>query len=103
MMGGADIMVDTLGNPVSVNAPGDMLACQGGGVYVCPDGTAQLIGTGFFVPQAPTDKGAATTWQTTTHSVTAGQMFTLIFAIWDSSDGTYDSTVLFDNFHWTFN
>ena len=46
----------------------------------------------------------STDWLTTTVSVAAlaGQEVTLLFAVWDSSDGVLDTTVLVDNVHWTF-
>jgi hypothetical protein len=35
--------------------------------------------------------------------ITAGLTYNIVFAIWDSTDDIIDSTVLFDNCHWTFN
>ena len=46
---------------------------------------------------------ASTDWLTTSISVAglAGHDITLLFAIWDSTDGNYDSTVLIDHFDWS--
>jgi hypothetical protein len=62
----------------------------------CPDGTSKLQGTGFDV----WDSAGATPWLRTTVPVGGGNEFTIRFAIWDSGDQTFDSTVLIDNFQW---
>jgi hypothetical protein len=47
---------------------------------------------------------ASSDWLRTSVSVSAlaGQEVTLLLAIWDSSDGLLDSTVLIDNVGWSF-
>jgi hypothetical protein len=67
---------------------------QGGLSFTCALGTAGLVGTGF-------EAGAASSWRTATAPAHAGDTVSLRFAIWDSGDGQYDSTVLLDHFRWT--
>jgi hypothetical protein len=106
-----NIAFDSAGNPISVNNA-LLQVCQaqtaGGSGYgtkyfACPLGTAGLTNTGFDKTE---DKGphAATGWLTTTAPVDTikGKDVTLLFAIWDSSDGNLDSTALIDNFQWGF-
>jgi hypothetical protein len=101
-----NIAFDTAGNPISVNNA-LLQVCTpqtaGGKTFTCPLGASSLAGTGF---QETDNDGphAATGWLTTQASVesVAGQDITLLFAIWDSSDGNLDSTVLIDNFTWAF-
>jgi hypothetical protein len=120
-----NIEFDSMNNLVSVNA-GFLQVCQatttagddGTGTnaghysYTCPKGPSALDGTGFGAdsPQPPSEymepqeNHASTGWLTTTVSVAnlAGQSITLLFAVWDSSDGILDTTVLVDNLTWTF-
>ena len=76
--------------------------------------TTQLAGTGFDVvnplPQFGNDpgycgasnlSGGATGWLTTTGNVVPGEVMEIRFAMWDTGDGYYDSTVLLDNFVWS--
>lgn len=64
----------------------------------CPAGPSGLVGTGF---DAWTSDGAgATTWLETTAPVTAGQEFSIRFAIWDTGDSALDSTAVLDGFEW---
>jgi hypothetical protein len=85
-----NIAFDANTNPVSVNVA-FFTVCAG-----CPDGTANLTGTGF---DTWNDAGA-TVWLRSQAPVTAGQEFDLRFAIWDTGDANFDSTVLIDNFQW---
>jgi hypothetical protein len=90
-----NISFDGATNPVSVNiALFDV--CEG-----CALGTGELVGTGFdtwgFGGLA--DAGA-TSWLQTTAPIAPGEEFTTRFAIWDTGDTAYDSTVLIDNFQW---
>jgi hypothetical protein len=59
------------------------------------------VGSGIPTPQ---EAHGSTDWLTTTVSVAAlqGKSVTLLFALWDSTDGILDSTVLLDDVHWTF-
>lgn len=89
-----NIAFDSLNNPISVNN-GLLQVCTpgtfAGKSFTCPQGTAGLAGTGF-------ENHAATGWLTTSAPVTAGEVITLQFSIWDSGDGNLDSTVLIDDF-----
>jgi hypothetical protein len=62
----------------------------------CPKGPGDLFQTGF---DAWGDAGA-TVWLQTSAPVAGGATFELTFAIWDTSDGALDSTVLLDAFEW---
>ena len=85
-----NISFDTLGNPVSVNIA-FFDVCSG-----CALGTSELQGTGFDT----WDDAGATSWLTTTSPIEGGTEFTIRFAIWDTGDSAWDSTVLIDNFQW---
>ncbi len=103
-----NISFDAVGNPVSVNnalvsvcgcddGPPCVVDVDGGTrTYNCESGTAELAGTGFDDPQG----GAATGWLTTKAPVPPGSVIKLRFAIYDSGDSLWDSTVLVDNFRW---
>jgi hypothetical protein len=102
-----DVVFDGSGNPISVNTP-FLRACAcsagppcpaGGLAFDCPLGTAILQGTGFDDP-APPASGAATGWLETRVPATPGTIIQLRFVIYDSGDGTLDSTALVDNFRW---
>src|SRR5262249_51795880 len=100
-----NISYDGKGNTISVNA-GFLQVCHpqtasNGADYDCPLRPSQLSGTGFDIDafNEPTTNSAATGWlKTTTPLEKAGDQITVDFAIWDSSDGNLDSTVLIDNF-----
>jgi hypothetical protein len=96
-----NIAFDVENNPISVNN-GLFQVCKPGVYkgrdYTCPLGTSFLSGTGF---DAADNAYGATGWLTTTAPVEPGSEITLRFAIWDSGDGAYDSTVLLDNFQWS--
>jgi hypothetical protein len=104
-----NIAFDSAGNPISVNNA-LLQVCTpqtaGGKTFACPLGTGPLAGTGFENTDGTGIGGphAATGWLTTSAAVStvAGQEITLLFAIWDSSDGNLDSTILVDNFTWAF-
>jgi hypothetical protein len=101
------ISFDSMGNPISVNAAFVTVCgcaggppCVAGGVsFTCPEGTAELSGTGFE-GLGFEDYHAATSWLQTTAPVTPGSQITLFFAVYDSGDGVLDSTTLLDRFHW---
>lgn len=62
--------------------------------YTTCVGTTALVGTGF-------DNNGATGWlRTADQPVTAGDTVRISFMVWDTSDGTFDSSVLLDNFAW---
>jgi hypothetical protein len=83
-----NISFDSASNPVSVNVA-FFDVCAG-----CPAGEAELQGTGFEY-----DAGA-TSWLQTTAPITGGDEVTIRWAIWDTGDTAWDSTVLVDNFQW---
>lgn len=85
-----NISFDSQTNPVSVNIA-FFDVCAG-----CALGTAELSQTGFDT----WDDAGATGWLVTTAPVTGGQEYTLRFAIWDTGDASWDSTVLIDGFRW---
>jgi hypothetical protein len=114
----SNIAFDSMGNVISVNAgfiqvcDHNVMAGALSGVmktYVCPEGPGKLLGTGFGIdttdnPNGDDENQGSTDWLSTSVSVAAqaGQEITLLFAVWDSSDGLLDTTVLVDNVHWTF-
>jgi len=85
--------------------PGNITTCMG---------TGELANTGFDVtnpsPQFTNDPGycgtnnqagGGTGWLVTSGNVKGGEIITLRIAIWDTSDGYYDSVSLIDNFEWS--
>jgi hypothetical protein len=95
---GGNVAFDSAGNPVTVNTPELLTVCEagspGGASFPCPDGVAELAGTGF-------EEHAATGWLRTTVPITAGGSFALTLGIWDSGDGILDATALIDDFRWS--
>lgn len=85
-----NISFDSNNNPVSVNIA-FFDVCAG-----CALGTGELAGNGFDT----WDDAGATSWLVTTAPVTGGEEITIRFAIWDTGDSAWDSTVLIDNFQW---
>lgn len=67
-------------------------------------GTDGLVGTGFdtVATGCGTNNlaGGATGWWTIEGNVVPGEVATLRFVIWDTTDGTLDSTVVLDGFEW---
>ena len=45
--------------------------------------------------------GGGTGWLTTSGNIVGGEVFKLRIAIWDTSDGIYDSLAIIDNFKWS--
>jgi hypothetical protein len=88
-----NISFDSMTNPVSVNIA-FFQVCAG-----CPLGTNELAGTGFDT----WDDAGATGWLVTQAPVTGGDNVKIRFAIWDTGDQAWDSTVLVDNFQWIAN
>ncbi len=103
--------------PVGVNilsaADGLFTACTNGAISYCDEagtyggctGATELAGTGFDVQAlacgAVDDTGGGTGWLTMSGNVTPGEVMTIQFAIWDTSDNAYDSLVLLDNWQWS--
>ncbi|MCH9685193.1 MAG: choice-of-anchor L domain-containing protein [Deltaproteobacteria bacterium] len=89
-----NISFDDQGNPISVNA-GFLDYKDAPNDYDCPDCTApELHG---FAAQGH----GATRWLTSSTQVQPGEDLTVVFSIFDLSDGELDSLVLIDNVHWT--
>jgi hypothetical protein len=86
-----NVSFDSMNNPVSVNVA-FFDVCSG-----CPLGTGELQGTGF------SDSEGGTGWLQTTAPVEGGSTFSIRFAIWDTGDTAWDSTVVIDNFEWVAN
>ncbi len=91
-----NIALDPLGLAPNANSPETITVCFPSGHYTCPDGTAELQGTGF-------ENHGASIWLTAQAPADPGSEITLRFAIYDSGDGIIDSIVLIDNFRWTGN
>lgn len=85
-----NISFDAQNNPVSVNIAFFDI-CPG-----CAQGVAEMEGTGF---NNWNDAGA-TGWLQTQAPVEGGSEFNIRFAIWDTGDTAFDSTVIIDNFKW---
>ena len=70
---------------------------------------ARLIGSGFdgtncvdrYNGRGQVPCGASTGWLTTSAPVTPGELITMHFAIWDTTDHIFDSTILLDNWEWS--
>jgi len=90
-----NIALDAFGNPVSVNNV-NFEVCSPTGCYTCPEGTAELAGTGFD----DLNGAASTVWLEATAPVVPGEIITLRLMIFDASDGSDDSSVLLDDFQW---
>lgn len=103
-----NIAFDQDGNPISVNNSYLRICEPGthnGRTFACPLGTANLRGTGFdgtSVCVANLANGS-TGWLVTTVPVTGGSIIKLRFAIWDTGDSRFDSSVIVDNFQWSIN
>lgn len=111
---GGNIIFDTNKKPVTVN-----LASQGGDPRFFPLPGANvnfdhpfLAGTGYdqlvrnsggvnSYGSQITETGGSTGWLTTTAPVLPGEVITMEFIIWDSSDLIYDSTAIIDNWLWS--
>ena len=90
--------------------------CAGGalaGSYASCAGTSGLAATGMdvlnppsFVPDpgwcgASNMAGAGTAWLSVRGNVVPGEVIEIRIALWDTSDGLYDSSALLDNFRWS--
>ena len=110
-----NISFDAKKNPVSVNngffdrcTPQTKIGCEGSvtALSECPAGIDELLGTGFGLQASACDssktatQGGATGWLSSQAPVEPGETFTLELMIWDTGDGSLDSSVLLDNFQW---
>jgi hypothetical protein len=123
--GSENVSYDMGGNPISVNngffdrcTPNVDTGCAPGarrGKSTCTGGPAELAGTGYGLVHKwcepysllgaggkdESTNGGATGWLMSSAPVEPGETFTLDFIIWDTGDGSLDSSVLLDNFRWT--
>lgn len=67
----------------------------------CPLGPGELPGTGF--EDGWGEDAGGTAWLQSTAPINGGDEFTIRYAIWDTEDDIYDSTVLLDGFEWIAN
>ena len=83
-----------MGNPISLNA-GFLDYKDAPNSIDCPDPcmAPELQGTAM-------EGHAGTKWLTTSAGVSPGENVTIIWAIFDMSDGILDSSVILDNFEW---
>lgn len=108
-----DIIFDNQGTPGSVNlnffdrCVAGPTGCAGGvpGFNFCAGGKGELNNTGYGDLDAPCNGtpssiGGGTGWISTESPMVPGETITLQFIVWDSSDGIYDSSAIFDNFRW---
>jgi hypothetical protein len=97
-----NISFDSMKNPINVNS-GFFEVCtpgtKSGKSFACAKGTNELQGTGFWDDSDPTENGA-TSWLRTKAPVVPGEIITIQFMIWDTSDHILDSTILIDNWMW---
>jgi len=118
-----NIVFDSMNNPVSVNIAffdvcdpaqnSDFgLECNNLGTGspcppqpnpYCPSGAADLQGNGFDNAFGSFEDAGATSWLQTTAPVDPASEITIRFAIWDTGDQAWDSTVLVDGFQWIAN
>jgi hypothetical protein len=91
-----NISFDANGSAVSVNN-GFFQVCGGNGKNcgTCPNGTADLAGTGMDGVS-----GGGTAWLTTKAPVVPGETMTLDVTVFDVQDHILDSLVLVDNWQW---
>lgn len=89
-----NISFDELGNPIS--ATGVLLDYKDAPSPECPAPCTAPELWGFSM-----EGHGATKWLATNAPVIAGEQISLLFAIFDLSDGAYDSMVALDHFEWT--
>jgi hypothetical protein len=96
-----------------MNGPtGCTTEAENGTINTCTS-TGELIGTGMDVanPGSTSSEpgycgtnnlaGGGTGWLVTSGNVVGGEVITLRIALWDTSDGYYDSVSLIDKFEWS--
>lgn len=91
----ANSLATNLFNDQNMNSE-DILVCDSASHigYPCTLGSSELTGTGF-------ETKGATGWMTSSVvEVEPGDSVTLRLMVWDSGDGSGDSTLLVDNFRW---
>jgi len=83
------------------------ISCQGSSpeqITTCTS-NAELAGTGMETVdnscETGSQVGGGTGWLTTSGNVNGGEIITLRIALWDTSDGNYDSVAMIDDFRWS--
>lgn len=102
-----NISFDQLGNPVSVNnaflevcgCSGGPPCVAGGKTFTCTLGSQELMGNGFGLDTGYADHGA-TSWLVTVAPVEPNEIIKIRWGVYDSGDGSLDSTTLIDNWKW---
>jgi len=113
MPNNGNVVFDNQGTPGSVNLNffdrclAGATGCLGvPGFSFCSGGTGELAGTGYGGTDAtqpcgaPTTIGGATGWITSESPVVPGEIMTVQFMVWDSSDPVFDSSSMIDHFRW---
>ncbi|HVK69529.1 MAG TPA: choice-of-anchor L domain-containing protein [Polyangium sp.] len=107
-----NVVFDGQGTPGSVNlnffdrCVAGPTGCFGTpGFNFCSGGKSELAGTGyddFDSPcnNTPSSIGGTTGWLTTEAPIMPGEIATVEFIVWDSSDGIFDSSTILDFFRW---
>jgi len=107
-----NVVFDNQGTPGSVNVNyfdrcvAGPTGCQGTpGFNFCSGGKSELAGTGYDDVDSPCNGvassiGGSTGWLTTEAPVLPGEVITVEFVVWDSSDGIFDSASMIDYFRW---
>jgi hypothetical protein len=89
-----NVSFDEAGNPISIN--GVLLDFRDAEAEGCPAPCQAPELAGFSM-----EGHAATRWLETTAPVVTGETIELVLAIFDLSDGVYDSAVVLDDWDWT--
>ncbi len=96
-----------------LNGPTGCAADALPGTYAQCTGTSGLTATGMDVTNPPSFDpdpgwcgasnmaGAATAWLSVRGNVVPDEVIEIRLAVWDTEDGSYDSFVLLDDFHWS--
>ncbi|MCA9625342.1 MAG: choice-of-anchor L domain-containing protein, partial [Myxococcales bacterium] len=108
-----NVVFDSQGTPGSVNLNffdrclAGATGCFGTpGFNFCAGGTGELAGTGYGATDngnpcgAPTTIGGSTGWITSQAPIVPGEVITIEFIVWDSTDPIFDSSSMIDNFRW---
>nr|WP_275939129.1 putative metal-binding motif-containing protein [Polyangium spumosum] len=108
-----NVVFDGQGTPGSVNlnffdrCVAGPTGCFGTpGFNFCSGGKAELAGTGYDAVDMPCNNtassiGGSTGWLTTEAPIVPGEIATVEFIVWDSSDGIFDSASILDYFRWS--
>jgi hypothetical protein len=101
-----NIAYDGMGDPITANSAFiGVCGCPtppctaGNKSYACALGDQALVGTGFGKDTPGYDHGS-TYWLKTTAPLQPHEDFTVRWVVYDSSNGSFDTTVLIDNFAW---